>query len=889
MARSRPISHRRRASLLAAVLAAGWPGQARAAEPGAPPAIAPPAEPGRGREALNRHLLNLANARRRPGALTLPIPPPPPPVPAPAPPPPPERLLATAPEPLGPPPPAAGPPPAPSPAPVSAIPRVQAAPARQLVPPKRELRRDPVEPPQAAEPGWREWLLAVTLNGRAAAGDGLFVEPPGGGGLAAQLALLETWRVRTDTARILTFEGEPYYPLDAIPGATSSFDRQALTLVLDLPPEAFQAATVLADEVPRPPPATGVGGFLDYDLLLQAGDDLDEGVDGLVELGAFGPPGTALSSFRLDDLAGDPEAVRLDTTLSRDVPASRTAWRLGDSIGVGGAFAAPVRFGGIQYATNFAVDPTFVTFPLPAIGGLARSDSVVDVLIDNLQRDSRSVPPGPFRLDNLPVVTGAGEVQLRVTDLLGREQLVSQPYYVSSRLLKPGLSDFSYEAGAVRRDYGRSSFGYGDPLLAATHRYGFTDRLTGEAHGELQLDQQSLVAGGSFLAGRAGVVSGGVGASTGKDGPGALGQAAYEYDGRRFNLGLRTRLASSGFRQAGTDREPARTDEASLGFDLDRWGRLGFLFLNRYERGGDDLTSLSSTYSLPVGPGALTLRAAQLVEPERELALTALYTVPLGPRRSATADFEKRGGSYRGRTSFRQTRGASDLGLDYRVGAGAGTDGAEFDARVSYQSRLGAADLEVDRFDGRNALRTGVNGSLALVDGKLAASRRVGRAFGLVDLPGFPDVRVYLDNREAGRTDRDGQLLLPGLRPFESNRVRLEVQDLPLDAELTTAEVEAVPFERSGVRIGFPVARGQQATATLRDNSGEPLPAGLRLSSADGAVTAWVARDGFTQVKGPLAGPVTVASGPPERPFACDLPAAGAGELLPDLGEVRCR
>ena len=145
----------------------------------------------------------------------------------------------------------------------------------------------------------------------------------------------------------------------------------------------------------------------------------------------------------------------------------------------------------MQYATNFGTDPTFVTFPLPTIGGLARQDSVVDVFIDNVQREARSVPPGPFTLESLPVVTGAGEVQLRVTDLLGREQLVTQSYYVSSRLLKQGLQDFGYQLGASAATMARKSFDYGAALASGTHRYGFTDRLTGEAHGELQLDQQT--------------------------------------------------------------------------------------------------------------------------------------------------------------------------------------------------------------------------------------------------------------------------------------------------------------------------------------------------------------------------------------------------------------
>ena len=881
-------------SLLAAaavVLMVGGSGPLLARDPSTASPQRPP-EPEL--NALEQRLVRLVRDRKRPRALTLPIPPAHASAPEPAPPTPltaaeaPEAVLLV-PEPSE---------PAPSPEEASAPPRprrvlsgpsASSAPARQLLPTARELRRDPVRPPLPAQPAWQEWVLAVTLNGRKVSQSGLFVEPPdGGGSLAVQLALLDTWRIRTDTDRIITFQGEPYYPLDAIPGARFTIDRQALTLALEVPPEQFTAYAFAAEGEGRPQPVMGTGGFLDYDLLAQAGDDLDAGLSGLVELGGFGPLGTGLSSFRLDDLTEDPGVTRLDTTLSRDVPDSRLTLRLGDSIAVGGALGTPVRFGGLQYATNFAVDPTFVTFPLPAIGGLASQDSVVDLIIDDLRRETRNVPPGPFTIDDLPVVTGSGEVQLRVTDLLGREQIVTQPYYVSSRLLKPGLHDFSYEAGALRRDFGHASFDYGDPIAAATHRYGFGPSFTGEAHGEVQLDQQSLAVGGSWLVGRVGVVSGGAGASTSDDGVGALAQLGYEYDGRRFNLGLRTRFTSDAFRQAGSGDGRARVDQASLGVDLDRYGRVGMLLLHRDSKDRDDATSLSTTYSIPVGPGALTLRAGQLFEPQTELALTALYTLPLGPRRLVSTDLSRRGGEYRAGAQFRQTRGASDLGLDYRLAAEGGTEASYLDARFGYQTALGAADLELARFDGRNALRTGVNGSLALVDGKVALSRRIGRAFGLVDLPGFPDVRVYLDNREAGRTDADGKLLLPGLRPYEGNRVRLEVEDLPLDAEISTAEVEAVPFERSGVRIGFPLARTEQATAILKNADGAPLPAGLRLRSEDGRVSAWVARDGFTQVKGPLTTPVTVASEAGHEPYRCDLPAAG-GELLADLGEVRCR
>ena len=46
-------------------------------------------------------------------------------------------------------------------------------------------------------------------------------------------------------------------------------------------------------------------------------------------------------------------------------------------------------------------------------------------------------------------------------DLLGREQVISQPYYASSLLLREGLIDDSNEIGFVRNDFGIRSNDYG--------------------------------------------------------------------------------------------------------------------------------------------------------------------------------------------------------------------------------------------------------------------------------------------------------------------------------------------------------------------------------------------------------------------------------------------
>jgi outer membrane usher protein len=99
--------------------------------------------------------------------------------------------------------------------------------------------------------------------------------------------------------------------------------------------------------------------------------------------------------------------------------------------------------------------PGFVTMPQLTLAGEAALPSTVEVLVNNARRVSQQVQPGPFELTNVPVITGAGELNRVVRDLLGRETIVQQSYYASPRLLAPGLADFSFEAGWLRTGYGQ--------------------------------------------------------------------------------------------------------------------------------------------------------------------------------------------------------------------------------------------------------------------------------------------------------------------------------------------------------------------------------------------------------------------------------------------------
>ena len=307
-------------------------------------------------------------------------------------------------------------------------------------------RRDPLEVPLLPDEEWQEWLFEVTLNGELVSPGALVLRGPDDE-LALRVLDLRAWRVRLDPDTFISVNGEQFVPLAVLPGAAFEIDEAALALELVLPPDRFEATEIAGGRVSTLEARAGRGGFIDYDVLFLAGEGVRERLDALLEMGLFDQIGVLITNFRLGDLAdgeGEREVVRLETTLIRDLPDRRASFRAGDSITAGGALGRPVRFAGVQFSTNFATDPGFVSFPLPSIGGLSEQPGLAEVFLDNTRRIAEEIPAGPFEIDQLPVVTGAGEVQVRVTDLLGREQLIVQDYYVSPRLLRAGLSDFSY-------------------------------------------------------------------------------------------------------------------------------------------------------------------------------------------------------------------------------------------------------------------------------------------------------------------------------------------------------------------------------------------------------------------------------------------------------------
>ncbi len=85
-----------------------------------------------------------------------------------------------------------------------------------------------------------------------------------------------------------------------------------------------------------------------------------------------------------------------------------------------------------------------------------------------------------------------------------------------------------------------------------------------------------------------------------------------------------------------------------------------------------------------------------------------------------------------------------------------------------------------------------------------------------------------LENRQVGRSNSAGKILVTGLSPNARNKLAIDPDDLPADASIADTEATVVPPGKTGVGVKLAPARTTDATVlSLRDPSGNVLAPGL--------------------------------------------------------------
>lgn len=639
--------------------------------------------------------------------------------------------------------------------------------------------------------------------------------------------------------------------LASIPGLSYSEDTTAAAIEI-----SCTAACFATQRLGAPPPqlrpetiARAFGGYINYDVDARwvEGDRIN--VAGLGEAVVFDAWGLFETSW-LATSEGETRDARLETRWTLDLPRRRLRLRIGDSV-LGGVGGSATRFAGVQLGRHFGLAPSMVTHPTPPLAGEADIASTVELYVDGALRARERVQAGPFSFEGGPLVSGAGEAELVVTDVLGRQQVIRRPFFISTALLRPGLTDWSVALGTERHEFGYSSLDYGQGFAAARFRAGVTNWFTADAALETSERSGAAELGATF----AHVATGQIRIAYAEGGAGAAASLAWFQEGPRWSVGVQAERWDENFRSIGNDDEHRLTESLAASLNV-RLGNIGDTSLTAAAIDSADepqARTITLAFTPDFGPGLLSFRLTHTDDETSDLTFTMNLTLDFNDDVSGSFGYEMDNGGSTYRASSQ--RAADDFGgIGWRARVMAGQQ-ERLDLSTQLRGRFGETNLQAARVDRVAGVRVQHAGSIGWIDRLSFAGRPIRGAFAVVDA-GAPGVGVLRDRLAVGATGEDGRVLAVNLHPYDVNTIAIRPDDLPLDRAPTATEIRVAPAEGAGVVVRFAEATRPLREAHVRFGDGATPPRGAILERIRDGARFPIGSDGRVVLLGVSSGDV---------------------------------
>lgn len=551
--------------------------------------------------------------------------------------------------------------------------------------------------------------------------------------------------------------------------------------------------------------------------------------------------------------------LRLESTYSFSLPETTVTGNAGDIVTGALRWTRPIRIGGVQIKRDFTLRSDVVHQPIPIISGTAAVPSTVDVYVNGLRSYSQTVNSGPFRISNLADLAGGGTARVIVRDASGRQVEQRLQLNESALLLRPGLYDFSVEAGWARRNFGVLSNDYDKRFLgSATLRQGVHPRITLEAHVE---------GGAGLINGGAGIVAGlgvfgklqlALAASRRQNADigyqiygdwhkrfkwltiGVSGQHTFgNYEDLASVTAKFTPLQQVNFRIDGltlpgtsvsTSFRPPRTlARISFGLPL-RFDKgslaANFIYSKTFEGTHSKTVSLSYNRPLPYR-ASLFVTAFADVGSNRNIGIYAGMNFPLFGGIYGTTSLSRYSDRIAGSFEARKVQPLENNSYGWSLRAVHGQQPLQA-ASASYRSAYGQAGVAIQKQDKYLSGTATFDGSIAVMRRAVVLGNKVNSSFAVVST-GKSGIPVTVDNRTVGKTNMFGKLLLPNLRPYQRNTIAIDTTRLPANFDAGNTNRVISPRHMSGVHVDYSKnTASNSAVIVFRSPTGKYIPPGSR-------------------------------------------------------------
>ena len=642
-------------------------------------------------------------------------------------------------------------------------------------------------------------------------------------------------------AKAFQIIGDQYYAnLSLLNNLKYDFDEASLSITINFPPEAMNRQVL--ETSPSASSVTTInetphGLIWNYNFTFTDGYK-EKYVSGLQEVNYFSDMGNITNSFLITRAIPvinggrhktQKDFIRLETNWTYDDLGSIARWRIGDSITKAADWSGATRFAGVQYATNFAVRPNLITYPLLDFSGTAELPSTIDIYANSQKIYEADVKTGNFDINDLPIITGKGDLIVRTKDISGKITTLVIPYYVSPTILKKDLSAFSYDFGMQRINYGIESEKYKNPITNIDYMYGISDKWTLGGHFQSFQNLSTLGTTTNFIIGNYGVIGGSIATNLHKFKQAQLISLGYNFQGENFNLNLSGTKTDKYYRdifQDGSNELPQYSYQLSIGYFDENLGSFYLTYLaftNNQNNRQQKSQIISGSYGKEIRENIFFRVSAgtQLRNKTQGAFVFISLAVSLDNKHNATLSGSRQSGAGAQQVNFNSSTGG-EIGYEYNINLYRDNKrNIKYDLELNKNTEV--ADFSYFLFDSNHNKRIqqfNGQGALVFMDKNFFLTKPVYDSVALVKTNNIPNIGVYSNNQIIGHTNKKGQLIIPNLPSYLVSTIRLDDQTLPFDAEFADDDMKIMAKSKSGVIADFKISkvRAVQMTLHTEDN-----------------------------------------------------------------------
>lgn len=645
--------------------------------------------------------------------------------------------------------------------------------------------------------------------------------------------------------------------LCALASVQCEYDSTRQRLDLTFPAELFDVQHFAFGTRELPPLSRIGSGLLNYDAYYANLGTNEEFLDVIHQFRISGEYGIFESNGNWQKELGhrDP-TLELESRYTRyhtfwhyNDEAKMRFYRVGDFVTAPSMMGRQARLGGFQIASDFSLNPSFLSYPFPELSGSSVLPSDVEVFINSNRLYSGNLEPGPYTIGATNTLVGLNQATVLTRDIRGNLTQRTLQFYFAPELLRKGVSSYSLQLGALRENYGAESNDYAkNALMIGNYRYGLTDNHTFGTHFEFGDGLKNMSAEWETNLQTRGIFSLGLAYGERNEQQGISWQASYRFTDRKWGLFLEHREREEGYQDLVNFANTASFSSESrvnLSFPLQRgqFG-IGYFSLKPFSRPKEEL--ISGYFSRAFGNVNATLNASYDYQSGNTSA-NLYISIPLGRK---------------GRTSVRQSHSSSDPAqtlLSYtsassvenrlKYGFTTAIQRENYSVYGSYRTDSVELSSGASRSVFNDMLWARVAGSVVYTQNELFLGNRIIDGFAIVDTGDFANVPVRKENQLIGSTNDDGKLLVSGLNAYNLSRFAIDSTTLPINTSLESPTANVATARNMGALVEFPIAYSHAALLLL-EHENKPVSVGSPVTLNDHPELHYVGWEGELYLEG---------------------------------------